>query len=74
MIDVEEEYIIKIDIPNMASINTAINPTDSMKKVNGNMKYVIIAPTNHKASIKSKYDWKSVHAQKNFGSKSRSLE
>lgn len=58
-------------LPNIASINTAKKPTDSMNQVNGSIKYVMIAPTNHTASIKSKKDWKSVHAQKYFGSKSK---
>lgn len=73
--DEEHRYCIEIKhIPNMASMNTAINPTASMTMVNGSIKYVMMAPTNHTTSIKSKYDWKSVHAQKYFGSKSASIE
>lgn len=51
-------------------MNSAMNPIDSMNQLYGNIKYVIIDPINQRASTKSKYDWKSVHAQKYFRSKS----
>lgn len=36
-----------------------------------NNKYVIAAPAAQKTNIKSRYDWKSVHAQKYLVSKSK---
>lgn len=57
-------------IPNIASVNNATKPIDSMNQGNGSIKYVTIAPSSQKASIKSRYDWKSVQFQKYFRSKS----
>lgn len=63
--------VVDVHLPSIASINTARNPIISLNHIYGNMKNVIMAPTNHTANIKSKYDWKSVHAQKYFKSKSK---
>lgn len=46
----------------------------SMNQGNGSMKYVTTAPTSQMASMKSKYDWKSVQAQKYFKSKSKTVK
>lgn len=47
---------IQYMLPNIASVNNATNPIASMNQGNGSMKYVTIAPTSQRASMKSKYD------------------
>jgi len=60
------------DSPNMASVKTATKPMDSMNQCTESIRYVMAAPTAHRTSIKSRYDWKSVQLQKYL--KSRSFE
>lgn len=52
------------NLPSIASTNTAKKPTVSMNHSTFSIRYVTAAPTAQKISMKSRYDWKSVQAQK----------